>query len=745
MKVEHIAIDNFRSIHSCSLSACQDFNVLIGKNNSGKSNVLFAIHAFFQALRHGDIICLESPIGKDVDFHQKNVDTPAGIALTFQMSDDELTSLIDGIVNDFPQMANAVGNFEPNLRLRVRVEFEHRPQPYACIKKLSLLPHDNQSAIGDDRETILLEVDRKAALELYETHSQYQRDNEILQAIGEFLRRMERDDWPELQRVAGEGVGRLRRPRPLRLRAGSNPEADRIIESLSLESASYEEFREALQAEVDRFTMRAQRVDKHRLDQDVVTTFSGTESSIPEHVHSLLRHLADLTVLNVTDDRRPIGRTEAERLLNLKMQRGGQEKLTRIQDIVFALLGVQIDAFAGEPSSRGRDLSAELDVDDFVVEVNGSGIKEALRLVLDIEFEGAALLLIEEPEIHLHPALETAMMRYLRAVGRDRQVFVTTHSTNFLDNATRGSVYLVSKHDSTKTELLDQTGMIERVPEELGIRLSSLFIYDRLLFVESRTDEEVIRAWAKTLGMNLNQANVGFVYTSGSRNLAYFAAESTLEFLAARRMKLWFVLDRDEKDEDDIAQIRQHLGPRAGVFVLDKREIENYLCSPRAMCILIGQKLAMAGNGERGAPEPEEMMAIVDEEVEKLRSVAVAKRVTKLLCKPIYPSGGEAFESADGRSVESKVREEIDRLEEGISSRRDAVVEQIDRITEEVEDQWLRRRLDIVPGDLLIDLVFRRFGVRFWKRKGDSARLAEFMEAEDIAPEIASFIREVCG
>ena len=72
----------------------------------------------------------------------------------------------------------------------------------------------------------------------------------------------------------------------------------------------------------------------------------------------------------------------------------------------------------------------------------------------------------------------------------------------------------------------------EKIPVELGIRLSSLFIYDRLVFVESQSDEEIIRAWAQTLGANLNQSNVGFIHMDGARNLRYFAAESTLSFLA---------------------------------------------------------------------------------------------------------------------------------------------------------------------------------------------------------------------
>ncbi len=40
------------------------------------------------------------------------------------------------------------------------------------------------------------------------------------------------------------------------------------------------------------------------------------------------------------------------------------------------------------------------------MEANGAGIREALRIILDLELERPAFALIEEPEVHLHPGLE---------------------------------------------------------------------------------------------------------------------------------------------------------------------------------------------------------------------------------------------------------------------------------------------------------------------------------------------------
>src|SRR5437764_13310640 len=110
------------------------------------------------------------------------------------------------------------------------------------------------------------------------------------------------------------------------------------------------------------------------------------------------------------------------------------------------------------------------------------------------------------------------MMRYLKHVSASCQVFATTHSTGFLDTSQLTNVYLVSKDGSTHVQLVTREEAETLVPKELGIRLSSLFMFDRLVFVEGQSDEDVIREWASILGVNLSQANVGFLPMHGVHN-----------------------------------------------------------------------------------------------------------------------------------------------------------------------------------------------------------------------------------
>jgi len=155
-----------------------------------------------------------------------------------------------------------------------------------------------------------------------------------------------------------------------------------------------------------------------------------------QNIFFILKKLSEVQVLNLRERREEIGKLEALRLLEMKNSRESSGIWPSLQATVQNLLGVKIEVFSENLGRAGYgDFQAELDVDQFVAEVNGSGIKEALRVVLDAEFGSPNILLVEEPEVHLHPGLERSLMQYLLESTRRRQVFITTHSTNFIDTA----------------------------------------------------------------------------------------------------------------------------------------------------------------------------------------------------------------------------------------------------------------------------------------------------------------------
>jgi AAA15 family ATPase/GTPase len=399
MYLESVKIKKFRSIQEDNLLNCGNFNVLIGKNNSGKSNILSAIDAFFKCLKESQVLTLEPPIGKEIDFFQKEVNLPIIITLSFNLSTDERTALVEDIIADSPQMRNAVEGLSEVLTLIATLKVQASPKKFAYVSSLSLKPQGD----AEDVERNIFSVDEIVALELFEKASRSRNALSESESLERSLTRVDEDIY---RSIKSEG-GRMSYSRGYFYASHENTEANRKIDTAIEDSSSFSDFRVKVQALITRTREELDSIATSPL-KNKVGTFSGEESSIPNYVQNLLNKLSEMKVFYVRERRKEIGKEEAEQILSLKVQRGGTEKLSTIQTNVSDLLGVKIDAFQSTNLPRGES-SAELDVDNFLVEVNGSGVREALRLILDVEFVQPNILLVEEPEVHLHPALEIGL------------------------------------------------------------------------------------------------------------------------------------------------------------------------------------------------------------------------------------------------------------------------------------------------------------------------------------------------
>jgi putative ATP-dependent endonuclease of the OLD family len=381
-------------------------------------------------------------------------------------------------------------------------------------------------------------------------------------------------------------------------------------------------------------------------------------------------------------------------------------------------------------------------VDEFLIQVNGSGIREALRLILDTEFEKPHLLLVEEPEIHLHPALETSIMSYLRTVSQGLQVFVTTHSTNFLDTGNFQNVFLVSKDTSTHVTPLTLAEAQEKLPSELGIRLSSLFMFDQIIFVEGPSDEQIIRELARSLSINFGRLNVGFIQMRGVRNIGHYAAAEVISFLTKRQVKLHFLVDSDEANSVHFKRLAEEFGKNAQLHVLQKREIENYLLSPQAnIAHLINRKRATADVSFQ-PPSSASFNAELETCAEVLKPLAIWKRAFAQMTHPIYPKDKSKEIPSTPEEMKARILGVLEQMREAAAGMVLDVENGCANCAKEVENEWAKRKLDIVPGSTLLDEIYKKAGLRYDKMR-DGVALAALVKSTEIDEEIGKFLRNL--
>jgi putative ATP-dependent endonuclease of the OLD family len=731
MKLSAIYIRNFRSVKDARIEDIDNFNVLIGKNNSGKSNLLAAIHAFFQILSNGSLVSSQPVIGNLSDFTQRDSSVPISLCARFVLSRDETINILKMMRDERPQIGTALESLPQALSLSVRISILPPPQRYSFVQEIALA-----SLSGEPRNWLLLQIDSASAEEIHRNSRDDQEAQRMRESFTRVLNRFDDDDWRRLRQSTERGEPFMYRAL---LDAAASPSPDTIasIRRMIEGSQSFAEFQTAAREKIGSLDEERRVIGERRLNVPV-KTFSGVEDQIPMYINALIRSIVGIKILYLQEQRRQIGAEEAQKILNLKMRRGGSETLTRIQNVVSELLGARIDAFSSDtrPPRPGERFSAEMDVDDFLVELNGSGIRESLRLILDTTFEDPAILLVEEPEIHLHPGLETAMMRFLKEISHKCQVFITTHSTNFLDSGDYQRIYLVTKDDATLIEALALKEAEEKIPIELGIRLSSLFMYDRLVFVEGPSDELMIREFCNTISVNLSRGNVGFIILRGIGNLSYYAARETLGFLQKRNVEMIFLIDRDERAESEINSIKEALGARIVVWPTHAREIENLLIVPSAIARYISER-----KSDGTTVNAKDVDEILDRKADELKGYTFLKHLGHHL-RPIYPDREMPDLPLGTTECIEHFREIVNAMQKAagdIQKNLDAIQKQVN---EELERRWDKDKRKLVPGAALLDELFKTYGLRFVKLR-DGPGLAAKLDVSDINLELQSILRNL--
>ena len=106
-----------------------------------------------------------------------------------------------------------------------------------------------------------------------------------------------------------------------------------------------------------------------------------------------------------------------------------KQAIQLVKELVHGLENIEVLTDANQPylalSFEERSVPAEL---------AGDGISSLVRMCFELAASPGGLILIEEPEIHLHPgAIRKSAQAILAAVRRGVQVVLSTHSLEFVD------------------------------------------------------------------------------------------------------------------------------------------------------------------------------------------------------------------------------------------------------------------------------------------------------------------------
>lgn len=327
----------------------------------------------------------------------------------------------------------------------------------------------------------------------------------------------------------------------------------------------------------------------------------------------------------------------------------------------------------------------------------------------------SSMIVIDEPEIYLHPDVQRQLLSILRDIGPD--VVLATHSTEIMSEADPSEIILVDKKKIVGERLRDISG-VQRALDSVGsiqnITLTSLSRNKRILFVEGDYDFRLLRRFARKIGLLELSAGMGITPLVsggfGSWKRITILASGIAEAIGSI-LTIAAIYDRDYFCQEEIDSVRSELEKNLKLaHVHDRKEIENYLLVPAAL----DRAIARARNERSlrtGAslPEPPKAIDLLYEISNPLKdevqSQFIARRTN--------------FLRSSGKDLADITRETL----AWFSTRWDDLNERIILLPGKDVLQMIRERIQFMLGISLTD-----------------ARIIESMHKEEIPTEIKSLL-----
>ena len=246
------------------------------------------------------------------------------------------------------------------------------------------------------------------------------------------------------------------------------------------------------------------------------------------------------------------------------------------------------------------------------------------------------VLVVDEPEIYLHPDVQRQLLGTLRELGTD--VVVATHSSEIMAEADPTEILLINKRHRSAERLRDVAG-VQRAMNAVGsiqnITLTALARNRRVVFVEGDDDFRLLRRFARRLGFSELSAGIGLTALSsggfGSWERITTLAAGIAETLGTPLL-IAAIYDRDYFCQEEVDSVQAALEASLQLaHVHASKEIENYLLVPaaldRAIARAVGDRAARVGGKVHAPPHAAPLLRrITDELRDDVQSQLIARR-----------------------------------------------------------------------------------------------------------------------
>lgn len=226
-----------------------------------------------------------------------------------------------------------------------------------------------------------------------------------------------------------------------------------------------------------------------------------------------------------------------------------------------------------------------------------------LEAYTQVEENLPSIIMIEDPEIFLHPSLQKVCGTILYRLSAKNQVIFTTHSPNLLPNFNSRQIRQVILREDGSSDIRKKTD-ISAILDDLGYTAGDLMNVNFVFIVEGKQDKSRLplllrKYYAETTDSEGNLSRIAIITTNSCTNIKTYA---NLKYMNQIYLKDQFLMVRDSDGQDPAVLGKQLCRyyeernledmdklPRVrpeNVLILKYYSFENYFFNPAVMARL---------------------------------------------------------------------------------------------------------------------------------------------------------------
>ena len=225
-------------------------------------------------------------------------------------------------------------------------------------------------------------------------------------------------------------------------------------------------------------------------------------------------------------------------------------------DIVYKhktkIIDHDIQSHSGDYSANGG----------FDILSSGTGMQSVMILTIleayvEHNVEKDCILIIEEPEVYLHPSLQRKMIKALKKVSESNQVLISSHSPLVVSQLAPSQLISIRKNNGI-TSIIDYDP--EDLINELGIKPDDVFQYTNVLFVEGSDDKVLVEALIAKLVINgrvdtRETSKLKILDVDGIKTMSFYANArilTTINKSFHSNYNFWILTDSDGDTTEEV-------------------------------------------------------------------------------------------------------------------------------------------------------------------------------------------------